>query len=54
VEAPDQGLHADHNAVAIHGHRLGGAVSGIDVKEEILTIEPSDARALGIDRMTQS
>src|ERR1019366_8843984 len=47
VQALDQVQNADRDAVAVRGHRLRGAVSGVDVQEKVLTIEPADPRALG-------
>jgi hypothetical protein len=38
VQAPDQGLHSDHDAVAVRGHRLCGPVRGVHVQEKILAI----------------
>src|SRR6266851_2558057 len=35
------------DAVAIRGHRVCGAVGGVDVQEKILSIQPADPRALG-------
>jgi hypothetical protein len=50
VQALDQGLDADHDAVAIRGHRVRDAVSGVDVQKKILTIQPASSRALGQPR----
>ena len=47
VQSLDQGLDADRDAGAIRGHRLCSAISGVDVQEKVLTIEPADSRALG-------
>src|SRR6202521_1136410 len=47
MEALDQGLDSHRDTVAISGHHLCGAVSGVDVQEKILTIQPADSRALG-------
>jgi hypothetical protein len=47
MEALDQGLDAERDAVAICGHRLCGAVSGVNVQVEIVTIKPANPRALG-------
>src|ERR1700694_1838861 len=47
MEAPDQGLASHREAVDPSGRRPRGAVSRVDVQEEVLTIQPADSRALG-------
>jgi hypothetical protein len=54
VQALDQSLDADHDAVAIRGHRVRDAVSGVDVQKKILTIQPASSRALGQPRCRTS
>src|SRR6202521_403434 len=47
MEALDQGLDSHREAVDASGRRPRDAVSRVDVQEEVLTIQPSDSRALG-------
>ena len=47
MEALDQGLASHRDAVDPSGRRPRDAVSGVDVQEEVLTIQPADPRALG-------
>jgi hypothetical protein len=47
MEALDQGLESNRDAVDPSGRRPRDAVSRVDVQEEVLTIQPADSRALG-------
>src|ERR1700731_151956 len=47
TEALDQGLASHRDAVHPRGRRPRDAVSGVDIQEEVLTIQPADSRALG-------
>jgi hypothetical protein len=49
MEALAQGLDSLRDAIAISGHSLCGAESGVDVQEKVLSlsIQPADSHALG-------
>jgi hypothetical protein len=46
VDALDQGLDADRDAILVAGYRLRRHVSEIDVQVEACIIQPADTRAL--------
>src|ERR1700731_1378393 len=46
METLDQGMDSHRDAVDPSGRRPRDAVSRVDVQEEVLTIQPSDSRAL--------
>jgi hypothetical protein len=47
MEAPDQGLDADRDAVDTGGRHPREAVTGVDIQEKVLTIHPADLTASG-------